>query len=190
MSDISTIEKALIITALGLTIGIGAYGIYKFKNRKEHIKMNRDKNTKGIVIENRKVKDILDTYFKEYLNEFKRDKLYTFYSWQLDVEEFKKEYIFNTKVIKSLIELDLNMEERKIAHEIMGVKINDICKLYGNNVRKVEEIEYKNFLQEYYELLGNTEALNMLKGKVVDDKDFQKYCNENEKRIKELVIRI
>ena len=50
-------------------------------------------------------------------------------------------------------------------------------------------MEYEMFLYDYYELIANREVLEQLKEKTENKEKWNKYYNENEKEIENLITK-
>jgi len=152
--------------------------ILKAKKEKE-IEREREQTIK-------KIRAKLDDQFSLFKEEMKKRRLYDFYSRQLDVKEYQKKYKYNMGVKKQLFDFDFTYNEIEIARGILQEKLKEIFK---SKKFTVNSLEYEMFLYDYYELIANREVLNQLKDKTENKEKWNKYYNENEKEIENLIIK-
>jgi hypothetical protein len=171
-----------------IVIGLISYVVYKSK--KNSAKVNEIQGHNEAISYNYvsdKVKEVVDKYFNTIKEGYRDSNLFNFYSIALDVKEYKVDYSIDENLHKNFMSMGLNGEENKLAYKHMKNIIDGIFKKYNINTYSINDIDYKSFLEEYYEILGKQDALVILKDKTSKTEKWNEYTEKNNDMIKELL---
>lgn len=175
----------LIIGAgIGVVIICGVICFIRSKSNSE-VKSYKDLNDEDFLQKN--VKQTLDNYFENIKENYSQYYLCTFYSKVLDVEDYNKDYILSDDLYKTIGKIGLSTQEENFAYKYMKYIIDDIFIKYNLLLNQIDVVEYKPFLEKYYEFLGKREALEILKSRTKKMDELNTHYEINNKNIEKLL---